>query len=536
MYAPSQNMPLNSYQVVSPADNQTNFLAGQTIRLTIPRSTGFFDPHTSNLRIQVAVENMNYKLAFAQDCGVASLIDMVRVSVGGQIISETTEYSTLKKLFVDYTESLSIKQRRAVQTGQHDYVLQADNVNGTGWAPSADNVGPLTVTSGAVLGQPLNGDASGSINSSAKDNKYLMTLDGVGLFELLQVVPCIAIGDILVEIRLVQNNTDALKVLPCTAIAHTCATPVATELTATFNPNTGDGFNGFTNISNSPWAIGMEIGYIDAAGDIIAPDAAHEINAITQDNDTGIITVTFTNAINAGEAAGSTRVVILTGTDQVAAVATATRFVVKRTDLLLNVVRPPEQYIAGIMGKVNEGMVLDLNAYTTYRATLQPAIKAQTVEIPCFVSRARAVFSIPRKQDDAVLTIDNATDRNLNGQYKDMRNYRWQVGTVYYPNQPVQLDQFVGGLHFSAQHIVELEKSMVSAGLPLRSLLKTKQNFVVGRALAKHGASVNLNATGLRWYAEYNSVTDPDVPLDVVTFVNHTTRLIITPQGVQVMV
>ena len=77
---------------------------------------------------------------------------------------------------------------------------------------------------------------------------------------------------------------------------------------------------------------------------------------------------------------------------------------------------------------------------------------------------------------------------------------------------------------------------MVSAGLPLRSLLKTKQNFVVGRALAKHGASVNLNATGLRWYAEYNSVTDPDVPLDVVTFVNHTTRLIITPQGVQVMV
>ena len=76
---------------------------------------------------------------------------------------------------------------------------------------------------------------------------------------------------------------------------------------------------------------------------------------------------------------------------------------------------------------------------------------------------------------------------------------------------------------------------MVSAQLPVRSLLKTKQNFVVGRALAKHGASVNLNATGLRWYAEYNLTTQPTEALDVVSFVNHTTRVIITPQGVQVM-
>mgnify|MGYP003647000117 FL=1 len=535
MYAPSQNMPLNTYQVVSPADNQTNFLAGQTIRLTIPRSTGFFDPHTSNLRIQVAVENMNYKMAFAQSCGVASLIDMVRVSVGGQIISETTEYATLKKLFVDYTESLSISQRRATQTGQHDYVLQTENVAGTGWKPSQANVGPLSVTSGAILGQALNGDASVSIAASAKDCKFLMTLDGVGLFEMLQVVPCVAIGDILVEIRLVQNNSDALKVLPATAIAQNVEAITDTDLTVILDPNANNGFLGFTNASNSPYAVGMEIKVLDAAGDVVAGANPHILTGIAQDNDTGKITLTFTGAMDGAEAGGDNRIVIVKGTDTNEAVATNTRFVVKRTDLLLNVVRPPPQYIEGIMGKVNEGMVIDLNAYTTYRATLQSNIKAQTVEIPCFVSRARAVFSVSRKQDKAVLTIDNATDRDLNGQYEGLSNYRWQVGTVYYPNQPVQLDQMLGGLHFSAQHIVELEKAMVSAQLPVRSLLKTKQNFVVGRALAKHGASVNLNATGLRWYAEYNLTTQPTEALDVVSFVNHTTRVIITPQGVQVM-
>ena len=77
---------------------------------------------------------------------------------------------------------------------------------------------------------------------------------------------------------------------------------------------------------------------------------------------------------------------------------------------------------------------------------------------------------------------------------------------------------------------------MVAAQLPVRSLLKAKQNFVVARALAKHGASVNLTSTGLRYYVEYHAVTDPDIPLDVVTFVNHTTRLVINPQGIQVLV
>mgnify|MGYP003670774850 CR=1 FL=1 len=535
MYQPSNNMPLNSYQVVSPADNQTNFLAGQTIRLSIPRSTGFFDPHTSNLRIQVAVENMNYKMAFSQSCGAASLIDMIRVSVGGQIISETTEYSTLKKLIVDYTESLSIQQRRAVQTGQHDYTLQDSAVNGTGWKPSGANVGPLGVSSGSVLGQPLNGDASTSIAASAKDCKFILTLDGVGLFEMLQVVPCIAIGDILVEIRLVQQNADALKVLPATAIAQNTEGITNTALVCVLDPD-GEGFKGFTNISNCPYAIGMEIGCIDAAGDILTPDAAHLITALAQNNDTGKLTITVDTAFNTDEAGGDGRIVILKGTDGNEAVSPNTRFVVKRTDLLLSIVRPPPQYIEGVMNSVNEGMMIDLNSYTTYRATLQKEIKAQTVEIPCFVSRARAVFSIPRKQDDGALTIDNATDRNLNGQYESMKTYRWQVGTVYYPNQPVELAQMESGLHFSAQHIVELEKAMVSANLPVRSLLKTKQNFVVGRALAKHGASVNLTGLGLRWYGEYQTAADPSIPLDVVSFVNHTTRLIINPQGIQVIV
>ena len=99
MYKPSENMPLNSFQVVSPCENQTDFRAGQVIRFIIPRSIGFWDPHTSRLQLEVQTANNNFKMCYAHDCGVASLIDMVRISQNGIVLSETTEYATLNNLF-----------------------------------------------------------------------------------------------------------------------------------------------------------------------------------------------------------------------------------------------------------------------------------------------------------------------------------------------------------------------------------------------------------------------------------------------------
>lgn len=527
MYSVSNQMPLQNYQIVSPADNQTNFLAGQVIRFTIPRSIGFWDPHTSYLRLQVAVENMNYKMCFVDS--VNSLIEMVRVSQNGQTILETTNYNTLQKFLKDYQESLSIKQKNAVEDGSCDYIVQSI-AGGADWIPPAN--GPKTVTSAAALGQSLNADASVSIAASAKDCKYNLPLDGVGLFQMKQLCPSIILGDLLVEIRLVSQDTDALKVLPSTKAYQKISAPATQgDLTVTLQPHE---FVGFTCLADSPFAIGQGIQFIDNGGGAIVAGANHPITALAQDNDTGNITITFTTAVDANEATKQL-IVIMKGADDLVAVAEDTRFVVKRADLMLQVVRPPAQYIQAMTQKVlTEGLEIDIDCYTAYQATVQPAIKAQTVEIPSFVSRAKSVITIPRLQNAPKYTNNGATDANYAGQYKSLKNYRWQVGTQYYPNQPVDLSQFLGGLHFSGQHIVELEKALIQADVPVRSLLKTKQNFVCARALAKHGATVNLDA-GLRLYLEYNDPTDPDVALDVVSFVKHINRLVIGEQGLVVL-
>ena len=104
MYSVSKEMAMDSFQVIQPADNQTDFVGGQICRLRIPRSVGFFDSHLSRLNFLVSTENANYKMAFVDPVvGVASMIDMIRVSQNGTIISEILEYATLQKLVKTYS-------------------------------------------------------------------------------------------------------------------------------------------------------------------------------------------------------------------------------------------------------------------------------------------------------------------------------------------------------------------------------------------------------------------------------------------------
>ena len=547
MYKPSQDMPLESYQIVSPCENQTDFRAGQIMRFVIPRNIGFWDPHTSRLQLEVSAVGNNFKMCFAHACGAASLIDMVRISQNGIVLSETTEYATLANLFTTYSDSLSIKQRNSVQNGARDYL----GPFGDGSVyPGANNaLRQRDWTQGVLSGEPLNGCTNGTVNDGMDrtPTKYQLEMRGIGLFELMEVVPSIAIGDILIEIRLVVNNRDALKVHPATAVPITVDQMGTGDVSITITPP----FIGFNNIADCPLVVGMQIDSADANG---TPTGGNEliISAMAQNDVTGVITLTVP-AINVAWN-NLVTIVVRQGTQTISgATPTAlanlepsTAFVVNRANLMLQVVRPPAQYLESISAKVQEGLMLDLNTYTTYRASVQQGIKMATIDIPAYMSRAKAIFTVPRAQNlgefGANYTPDNLSASDILGQYDGLLRYRTQIGELYYPNQPVQLDQFVKATNarFSAQHIVELEKALEASLIPLRSLKSCKQNFVIPRVLAKYGATVNLEK-GLRLYLEYNGNGPINVngggprALDSVTYVNHINRLVITPEGIQVL-
>lgn len=537
MYKPSTNMPLNSFQVVSPCENQTDFRAGQIIRFVIPRSIGYWDPHTSRVQFEVRTENNNWKMAFAHQCGVASLIDMVRISQNGVVLSETTEYATLNNLFTLYSESLSIKQRNSVQNGARDLVTQDLTAIAADLA-DFQALAKQGTSSGVVLGQNLNGQGPGGVMDRTP-KKYQLEMKGIGLFELLNAVPSIAIGDILIELRLVNFNKSALMCHPASKVCHEAVNGSGLA-TAILTPP----FNGFTNLADSPYVVGMELTSLVDAGTPVASSAPQAITAMVQDDATGIITLTCGGNLNTNSAGA--RIIISKGVAVGAAASQdlllqSTAFVVSRASLLLQVVSPPQQYIEETAQKVSQdGLILDLNTYTTYRTSVTAGINNVTCEIPAMMSRARGILTVPRLNNqagefEATYKATNITKSNILGQYQQLLRYRTQIGELYYPNQPVQLDQMIKSdvCHFSAQHIVEIEKCLQACKIPLRSLLSTKQNFVIPRVLAKYGASVNLEK-GIRLYLEYNG-NGSTVPLDVVSYVNHVNRVMIGPQGLEVL-
>lgn len=519
MYSVSKEMSLQSYQIVNPSENQTDFTAGQIVRFTIPRQIGFFDSHLSKLQMNCRTTGNNYKMCFAStQAGVASMFDMVRISQNGRVISEITEYATLQHFIKTYENTLSTQQLDALSKGTVDYTSRAGTVS------RADSYNVL-------MGQALNRSGENGIAEARQDVKFQLTLDFISLFEVLHAVPVMMMGDLLVELRLAQRDTEIMKVLPSTDASHVCDAMATGDATITLTPPFTEGF---TNLADSPFITGMTIQARPQAGNVGLQD--YTIDAIAQNDTTGVITITLNTPVVANDD-GASAIAITAGADGTAGVGDP-RFVLSKAELLLQVVKPPDQYVRDLASQVeSEGLMVDMDTFTTYRSTVLQGIKQQTLTIPTTQSRAKAIFSVMRPGNQApAFAVDNGTDFVFEGRYRDLLDYRSQIDGEYYPNQPVDLRQFLGGWHFSQEHLRECEKAWDSAGIPFRSVDALKQNFVIARALSSYGSSTNLTATPINIYLNYSGQgPNPAGTLDVVSYLHHTVRVAITPMGLEVM-
>lgn len=497
MYSVSKEMPLASYQVVNPAENATNFLPGQPIRFTVPRSIGFWDSHLSRLQLLVKTQNSNYKMCFnSPTAGIASFIDMIRISQNGTTIAELLNYNQIQHCIKSYELPLSGLQQNAVEKGIVDYII-----NG--------NTGDKALSNGCLVGQGVNriGCIPGSAPTAAasmlameQDVKFSLTLDFVSLFEILEVVPSLFMGDLLFELRVASSIPQILKVLPSTNIVHTLSTNWATAATTiALTPP----FLGFTNLADSPYIVGQKVRAVRATDGLISA-TDYTIEALSQAVATGIITITV-NAIQAVDN-GYTQILIVSGADGLVPVAPNLQFIVSRAELLLQVVKPPQQYIQQLASQVENGQFfIDLDSYTSYSQPVLTGIKSQPVIIPTTQSRVKSFFTVLRKtSQSSTLSPYNDLDFNYNGQFGNLRYYRTQINGEYYPNIPIDCGVMCGGWHFSMEHHRELQKAFDSAGIPMRSILGLKQNFVIGRALSSYGSSTDLTGKPITLYLEYD--------------------------------
>ena len=202
---------------------------------------------------------------------------------------------------------------------------------------------------------------------------------------------------------------------------------------------------------------------------------------------------------------------------------------------------PPAVYVENLKKKLNspEGFTLDINTWTTYKSNLLQGVQSQTVEIPAYQSRAKAVLVIPRIQNQAVAwNKDNAlatSSYNFNGQFDNLLDYQFQVNNgLRVPTRPVNLEVMNGTFkHLSAEHLIQITQAVSSSNIGVRNIKNARNNFIIGRQLSKYGGTTNLNSA-MRVYLNYDDATKPTNGLQVITLINHINRLSINAQGLQV--
>lgn len=528
----SNNMPLESYSILQPSTNASSYNGSQEsiIRWELPSSLGYVDHHTSYLRLSMELKNTNYKMSFTNDCGSLNLIQYLRISQNGNTIEEIFDAHILANVLKCYSESHSVRQRRAVQ----DYAsYNNNNSNSTYGEGDADN--QLSVP-------PLNGIGT-SENAMNRTIDLILYLNYSGFLTTKSVMPYLALGNVMIEIKL-NAPSRCLRVFPPTKNTFNVCGGTFDNSAQTWNGLTTGftetflrpPFRGFACLGDSPFAVGMSIEHFDAGvskGEVV-------ISAIEESNN-GLIKITH-SAVAHTIAVDDATIKITKGLDGNASPVQNTDYEITRSDWFMAIVKPPPQYTEQIAKQVQgEGLIMDIPTYRTYTNPIMKEVSSQSFQIPSFMSRVKGIITVPVDgQQDLEYKVDNSKDYQSAGQFENLKSYQHQSDNLFYPTQPVLLDSFLGNGTYStkasSEHIHQVDQTLHSCDMDFRTLTNVKSNFIIPRAFSKYNATTNLTGTGARLYLQYNDVNSPAKNLTANSYACSNTRMVIGENGVEVFV
>lgn len=523
MYSVQNSMPIDSFSVIQPSTSQATYGEGQICRFMLPRSLGFFDPANSYLELQVQLNNNNYPMTFSNDCGANMIIEFIKISQNGVQIEQIDRYNNLSQLKKCYSETFNEKQRHAGKD-----LSRVSN-------SSQQNTFKRGNESNPTFSGRLGGVGTTGADFNKTTNVYL-DLNLTGLFSHTSLIPLVAMGDVEVEIRFAKNS-EVLIIDPNVKANHKIVGKIAdADTTITLDKD----YAGYLGLGDSPFAVGMEITPYDSDD---TPRTPVSITAIEEDQN-GDIKIT-TGAITTGNTTATGNYIQISkgtningGTHQAGANTNAV-YIINKANMYLNIVRPPVQYINALSNQTGgQGLVLDLNSWTCYKNVIKKEIPSQTLEIPCYAMRSKAVLTILNKMvQNNAFNVNNSTDYDANGELDNLETYNYQDGNGNrFPTRPVDVSILNQSLrHPSAQHNHELSKALMSSSIPFNSFKRQVENFVVARAFGRYGATQNLSSQGgLRIYLDYDASNKPSMDLQSLSWCNHINRVVVRNDGLQV--
>lgn len=176
----------------------------------------------------------------------------------------------------------------------------------------------------------------------------------------------------------------------------------------------------------------------------------------------------------------------------------------------------------------------DVHTYSNYKNSTPATLSNHTLIIPCRASRGKSILNVPVVLNQAKNFL---VPYDFGGDFNKLKSYLWQFGGQVRPNRAVLLKNTAYTEEYqSAEHLVELDKAVMSSGLGTKNLRNFRDNFVVARSTSAYGSTEDYSPKEILLYLDYYT-TDPDGNPNAVTakqhnaFCSHIRRVMAMPNG-----
>ena len=555
-------IPVTQVQIPPEAQVDYNSDTQTQIRFLVPTYIGYMDPRTSRFQYQVTMSGRG-KPQPNPRAGISSLIRDWRIEDGmaQSTLEEVLDSNVLTAQTWGYSQNASITHKRTMFEGQSLTPEVGDSTYWTGGAVGNDwNAAPITVANdpAAKTLQIQHTLYNSGLLGDGQDAKCFPLVATKGLRLQLNLENAqractfqtgnLGIGKTGREGEQLCALGTALLLAGDPKVALDTTFPImvlgVAEALAAGTGHTGVNKQTLGLPNNNPFSIGDALwaGTDGAANE----EKLGIITEMTVDGGTGqlVLRVCPDRALQSGwgyaHPVGDS--LFVRSEDRVngypasadipvefhAAMAQKLNYTLSNVEYLVSQVRPPSQYVEAMLNQVNgKGLTIDFRCWSTYRNTLSALNGLTTNWIPTESTRVYSCLSTPLGQNNQ-LSIENDSFKPLtNG----ARNYTYSWGNSLYPNRPVHLERNSQTIPKpNALALIELEKCLVNAGIPVRDLQRSTDRFNIGRAFSKYGGTTSLQGQTLSLRIEYQNAVDR---LMINNYVHSLRRLTIRQGSIQ---
>ncbi len=584
----SDKIPVKQKSVRIPAENGTDYIAGQEIRIKIDPTIKFINPSGTFLEAKVRVAPPSYdatpsgsstgasptRLQLDAETGFQSLCRSITIrDMNGVVLEEIDNYNTMVAVKYDYQTNESLKNKRALTEGSTVYDSAARGTEG-GYKTDYNNVrnNPYSrVGQGASLSASLSANDFVDAKVCIPLHTGILSNDRIFPNMLVPITITILLEDNRNAFRML-DNVQQHRILPCNPMFHgTNVAGASVPTNGSFDTIVLKKSNSqHTDVQQCPFVVGEVLGMTrtsvgagaDEIVDVVFNNASGgkpEIASIEMDG--GYIKLNLNSAVScSGTGITGTENTFIYSESVNKASTYDCSYTVSDVNLIVQEVDAGAQYEASMMRKMKEGgkIQYDFMSATTYKYSQLSSDRVANIRLPLNNQRCKSILCVPTdatiytqkevlnasatykiKNNEAHNTPNifyRSNRPNLEGIVDFASDYQWLYDGKLQPSRRVALSKTSTSDSIDAQHLIELDKALSMAGITGHSMARFNQNFVIGRALALGDGVYDARNKDFSLQINYNESTAPTKSKLWLSYVFHIRRIEVSGDSVMVSV